>query len=193
MAINYYKELYWEDKPESHDLNSEITYPPINEEMRNSFQISPTQKDIKEALFSIGSLKVLGENGYPDFFFKKNWSMIQESLCEYIGKVWRNPKEIAEINQILIVLIPKSKHPEFISHFRPIALCNVVYKCISKILVSKLKPILHNRITPTQSSFVLERVIHDNIIIAMMMLSMKKMKGRKQFMAVKIDFEKAYD
>nr|XP_025632945.1 uncharacterized protein LOC112727420 [Arachis hypogaea] len=72
MAINYYKELYWEDKPESHDLNLEIIYPPINEEMRNSFQIPPTQKDIKEALFSIGSLKALGEDGYPAFFFKEN-------------------------------------------------------------------------------------------------------------------------
>ncbi|XP_025702516.1 uncharacterized protein [Arachis hypogaea] len=62
------------------------------------------------------------------------------------------------------------------------------------IIVNRLKPALKDRISPFQSSFVPGRIIHDNILIAKELThTMKKMKGRKGFMAIKFDFEKAYD
>jgi hypothetical protein len=57
-----------------------------------------------------------------------------------------------EVNDTAIVLIPKISEPEHLKDFRPISLCNVIYKVIAKCLVNRLRPLLHDIIEPTQSA-----------------------------------------
>jgi hypothetical protein len=119
---------------------------------------------------------------------------VANSLFQFVNQVWVNPSLISFINNTLIVMIPKVDKPEFVSQFRPISLCNVVYKIISKVIVRRIKPFLNDVISPYQSSFILGRSIHHNIIVAHEMVhSMSRMKGKKMFMSIKIDLEKAYD
>jgi hypothetical protein len=58
------------------------------------------------------------------------------------------------INDTSLVLIPKGKNPMDLLEFRPISLCNTVYKIISKCLANKLRPILDEIISETQSAFI---------------------------------------
>jgi hypothetical protein len=70
------------------------------------------------------------------------------------------------LNRMNIALIPKIKNPVSITDFRPISLCNVIYKMISRMLANILKRILPHIISPTQSAFIPRRLINDNVLAA---------------------------
>lgn len=69
-----------------------------------------------------------------------------------------------------------------------------MYKVIIKVVIDRLKSIMPKVVLPNQVSFIPRRYITDNIIIAQEIAhSMKNKKGKKSWMALKIDLEKAYD
>lgn len=80
------------------------------------------------------------------------------------------------------------------AQFHPISLCCTLYKVLSKIIVARLRPLMSTLISPNQVSFVPGRQITDNILVAQeLMHKFKNSKGRKGFIAWKVDLSKAYD
>ena len=81
------------------------------------------------------------------------------------------------------------------SEFRPISLCNVIYKIISKVLANRLKQVLPDIFAPTQSAFVLGRLITDNVLVAYETIHTMhvRKKGKKGTMTLKLDISKAYN
>lgn len=98
-------------------------------------------------------------------------------------------------NDTAIVLIPKIKHPEKLKDYRPISLCNVIYKIVSKCLVNKLRPCLEEIISVNQSAFVPGRLITDNALIAFECIHdiQQDNTDMSKFCAFKLDLAKAYD
>lgn len=99
------------------------------------------------------------------------------------------------LNDTIIVLIPKVKCPEQLKQLRPIRLCTVLYKLISKVIANRLKIILPDLISPSQSAFVPERMITDNVLLAYELTYHLKNKrqGAVGVAAIKLDICKAYD
>ena len=94
-----------------------------------------------------------------------------------------------KVNSYFIVLIPKSQNPTSFNHYKPIGLCNVVYKVISKLLVFRLMKILHKLISPTQATFILGRWIAENhIVVQEMLYGFKTRKIKFGLMADKTRF-----
>ena len=102
---------------------------------------------------------------------------------------------LKSINHTFITLIPKVNNPERVSNFQPISLCNMIYKIVSKVIANRLEPMLHSIISDTQSAFIANRLITDNILIAFESLHHMKNNciGKKGFIALKLDMSKAYD
>ncbi|CAM8889513.1 unnamed protein product [Rhodiola kirilowii] len=98
-------------------------------------------------------------------------------------------------NKTLITLIPKVKDPKAISEYRPISLCNVGAKIVTKVLANRLKPILPAIISDNQGAFVSGKIISDNIVAAQELIHYINTRGRQRngYFALKLDISKAYD
>uniref|UniRef100_A0A803QPF5 Reverse transcriptase domain-containing protein n=1 Tax=Cannabis sativa TaxID=3483 RepID=A0A803QPF5_CANSA len=87
------------------------------------------------------------------------------------------------------------KNPSSMTDLKPISLCNVLYKIISKVLANHLKEVLPQLISTNQSTFVHGRLITDNIMISyeVMHYLKRKSRGKEGFMTLSLDFSEAYD
>ena len=150
---------------------------------------------IVQAIHSMHPTKASGLDGMPTIFYQKYWDIISDNVSKTIHNIINSNAPMADLNKMNIALIPKIKNPTKMSDLRPISLCNVSYKIISKMLVNRLKPILSTIILENQSVFVSGRLINDNVLVTFeIMHYLKKRKGGKDsYMAVKLDMSKAYN
>ena len=92
-------------------------------------------------------LKAPGPDGFPGRFFQRNWGLLKEDIIRVVKQYFITGLMPEGVNDTTIVLIPKVKNPQSIKEFRPISLCNVIYKIILKCLVNKLRPPLDGMIS----------------------------------------------
>ena len=120
--------------------------------------------------------------------------MIKEDLVKEVLEAIITGKIPEGWNSTTIVLIPKVVAPTNITQFRPISLCSVVYKVISKMVCACLNVILPDAINSTWSAFVPGRIITNNVLVAYECVhAIRHRKRRKPLCAVKLDMIKAYD
>ncbi|GJZ70110.1 RNA-directed DNA polymerase, eukaryota, reverse transcriptase zinc-binding domain protein, partial [Tanacetum coccineum] len=147
----------------------------------------------KEAMFGIGDDKAPGPDGFTSKFFKKSWKTTGKDVCEAVREFFKTNKLLGEVNATLITLVPKIHNPNKVSDYRPIACCNVIYKCISKIITNRITGCLDKLISINQSAFVPGRIIQDNLLITQELLKGYNKKSGPARCALKIDIAKAYD
>uniref|UniRef100_A0A803NKB3 Reverse transcriptase domain-containing protein n=1 Tax=Cannabis sativa TaxID=3483 RepID=A0A803NKB3_CANSA len=192
--LDYFKGIFTESVT-CPDYNcSQLFHEQIPQDELEALVCSPSSDEIKKTLFAMNSHKAPGPDGMSVLFYKHYWESIGADFCDAIQDFFVSGRMHRWINATNIVLIPKVQNPKRTNHFRPISLCNVVYKVIAKIIANRLKPILPSIICPTQAAFVPGRNIHDNnVIIQEIIHSFNRKKGKEGFFAIKIDLVKAYD
>ncbi|WOL13849.1 ribonuclease H protein [Canna indica] len=155
---------------------------------------SISMEEIWTALSSMGRGKIPGKDGFIVEFFLHNWEVIKEKIRLEINSFQEKSKLPHGWSDTILVLIPKKENAKRIGEFRPIALCNVFYKMVAKILANRIRPLLSKIISPEQSAFVPGRSIQDNImIVAELIDSFYYSKGKKPYLMLKLDLQKAYD
>lgn len=120
----------------------------------NSLIALMTDMEIENALHQMHPTKSPGLDGFNVGFFQFHWETVGGVVLGMVKSFFQSGRLLRELNHTNIVLIPKGDKPRKITQFRPISLCNVVYKIISKVLTNRLKKVVSKVISPNQSAFV---------------------------------------
>jgi hypothetical protein len=193
MTTGFYKNLYRSEGTQNlEDVLGTVLVkvtPAMNDGLLKPFE----EKEVKEALFQMFSTKAPGPDGFPTHFFQRHWEVCGSEVTSVVLRILRGEDDPSVINKTFIVLIPKVANPEELGQFRPISLCNVLYKIASKVAANRLKVILPQIISEEQSAFVPGRLITDNIISVFECLHFMKRKRAKNLRccALKLDMKKS--
>jgi len=153
---------------------------PVNEE-----EVSEVIKEMKNG-------KAPSLDGFNVDFFKGWWGIVKKDILDVVENSRKNRTVLKAFNTLFISLIPKQDDSMTLDRFKPIELCNVVYKIISKIIANRLKPLLPTLVSEEQTGYVEGRQILNNIIQAHEVVH-SIISNRQAGMIMQLDLEKAYD
>lgn len=154
LATSFYRTLYMSEGTENMETVLSTVPIKVSADMNNQLLAEIKTSEIKDALFQMFPTKAPGPDGYPAHFFQRHWNLCGEEVTSVVMRVLRGEDNPASINNTFIVLIPKVRNPVELGQFRPISLCNVIYKIASKVLANRLKLLLPEIVSEEQSAFV---------------------------------------
>ncbi|GAU49881.1 hypothetical protein TSUD_408200 [Trifolium subterraneum] len=194
VAKSYFDTLF-KPRDGGHDPFLNLIQPRVTDD-DNFFLTGPlTKVEIQQALFQMHLDKSPGPDGFNPAFYWSFWEHCSDDIFSAASTWLERGYFPTSLNETNICLIPKCDNPTSMKDLRPISLCNVLYKMISKVLANRLKCCLDKCVSQEQSAFVEGRSILDNALIATEVVNALKRKnqGRRGELALKIDISKAYD
>lgn len=150
VIIDYFQNLFTSKSGMENQKRAIINLalqPVITDEVNQGLIKDPSPVEIKEALFAIHPDKAPGPDGFSASFFQTNWEVVGSDIVKEVQAFFVSGTLPRSSNDTHIRLIPKVSGPKRVADYRPIALCNVCYKVISKLLSRRLQPILNGIIS----------------------------------------------
>eukprot|EP00253_Pinus_taeda_P028357 PITA_28357 len=192
-TYRHYKSLLSAD-PQPHDNEEFLSLieNKISESQNRELDQEVTKEEIKWSVFSMQQDKAPGQDGFTVAFYRNHWETIKKDLIRMVKNVFLKYKMGNNIESSHLALIPKDSNPQSFDRFRPISLCNVSYKIITKILANRLKNLLPSLISENQGGFVPSRQITDNVILIQEAIH-SSISRKERGMIIKLDMENAFD
>lgn len=194
LAQQYFQSLYSTEGASQIGYRVPGSFPHLPSHHVSALKRAITKEEVKASLFEMHPLKSPGPDGLHALFFQSQWNVVGGSIFREMQRIFEGGDINPSFNRTLIALIPKVDQPQTIKEFRPISLCTTMYKLVTKIIAGRLKEAMPFLALPQQTSFIKGRSITDNIIIAQEVIHTMRLKqGKKGYMAIKVDLEKAFD
>ena len=111
-------------------------------------------QEVEEVVHQMALGKAPGLQGFTSNFFHHFWDLIKEEVLDIVEEYRSKRGVLKAFNATFLNLIPKEAREDSPDKFRPITLCNVIYKIISNVIVNYLKPLLLSLIIPEQLGFM---------------------------------------
>ncbi|KAL5824726.1 hypothetical protein ACOSQ3_020789 [Xanthoceras sorbifolium] len=92
-----------------------------------------TGEEVRLVVFQMYPTKAPRVDGMPALFNKKIWDTIGYNVTVACLKYLNEGAVLDKINHTLITLIPKVTTAQRVSNFRPISLCNIIYKSVARL------------------------------------------------------------
>jgi len=113
-----------------------------------------TKEEVEEVVNRMVKNKAPGPDGFTIEFYQAAWSFMGNDLLDLVEESRCTKHMHQGLNATFLALIPNTGNLDEPQGFRPISLCNVVYKILATIMVNRLEPILPDLIAQEQTSFV---------------------------------------
>lgn len=194
VAGDYFKQLFGHGEV-SRGARMDIFETVISEEQNSKLVDEFTFEEFSEAIKQMNLDKSAGPDGLNPAFYQHFWHPLGKEVFQSCKKYLEELTFPVDRDDTIIVLIPKKANADSMKNLRPIALCNVLYKIIAKVLSNRVRVLLPDIITKNQFAFVPGRSIPDNVLLAFELLHYMKQKkrGGEGEVALKLDVSKAYD
>ena len=99
-------------------------------------------------------------------FFQHFFDLMGDTITNVVEESRVSGFNHDALKTTFLALIPKQDSPSSFNDFRPISLCNCIYKFIAKMIANRMKPILSKSISKEQFGFLDGRQIHEAIGVA---------------------------
>ncbi|WVZ83725.1 hypothetical protein U9M48_030845, partial [Paspalum notatum var. saurae] len=177
--------------PQDQNAESLQGVEPLNDAYTDS---TPSTQEIWDIVKNMRNDAAPGPDGFNAAFYKVAWPWIAQDVTRLIVDFYSTGELPQILNRTYITLIPKGTNATSPQNFRPISLCNVIYKIISSSLAKRIKNHQPSYIHASQAAFILGRHIISNIILAQEITHSFSLNTWNQhaFM-LKIDLAKAFD
>jgi hypothetical protein len=192
--INYYQDLLTETREDKTTTIQRVTrhIPSLVTSEQNTALTWPiTQEEVDQAIKAMPPGKSPGLDGFTTDFFHHCWDLVREEVWEVVEESRASGLVLSSLNATFLTLILKEEWVTNPKKCRPIALCNVIYKIIMKVVANRLKPILTHVISKEQSGYVEGRQIMDSVILAHEVIHSLK-TSRTTGMLIKLDLSKDF-
>jgi hypothetical protein len=161
--VNYFRHIFHSNRTNYGRPFLSTSLPQSPEDFTYSI---PDKQEIWKILKGMRRNASPGPDGFNVTFYLSAWKWIGDDVAAVIQNFYQSGIIPHHLNETNIALIPKRLVCNLPTDFRPISLCNVIYKIISKSLANRLKDHLLDYIHPSQHAFIKGRRISNNIIIA---------------------------
>lgn len=153
------------------------------------------EEEVKNDVFAMHLDKSPGIDGLNPGFYQAYWEIVGGDVTEFCIRFFETGELPDDVNRTLVCLIPKVKHPKKVVDLRPISLCNVLMRILSKVMANRIKPTLNALVSEKQSAFIEGRLLTDNALIAYEInhYIQRKTQGKMGVAGLKVDISKAYD
>ena len=121
----------------------------VIEEMKVDLAKPYTVEEVDYAIKEMTPLKAPEPDGMPPLFYQTYWIDVGMDVSQVVLSSLNNGSLLKSVNHTFIILIPKVKNPKRLTEFRPISLCNMIYRIVSKVIANCLKPILNSIVSKT--------------------------------------------
>lgn len=192
LAVDYFKSVLGTEA-QTTPLDPEVSLPQLSNEQKASLVETFQPDEVLQTLKRMAKNKSPGPDGFSPEFYIAAWSIVGVEVTRAIIYFFESLHLPRVINSVAITLVPKSANASSLSHYRPISCCNTLYKCITKLLASRLKNIMPSIISQNQSAFVPHRSIGDNILLAQSLCRDYHKEVGAPRCAIKLDIHKAFD
>lgn len=108
-VMAFFKSLFTNEDSVHSTLSTQAGFPPLPDHVLEPLSRTPDAQEVKQAIFSMGSLKAPGVDGFPPLFYHEHWDTVGPSLTRFVQDAFTSPIYLDEANKTLIVLIPKRK------------------------------------------------------------------------------------
>lgn len=197
MVTQYYLNLLGTSTPNLSPMtveNIQQIHPfRCSEDLGRKLAMPPSPEEIKAVVFALPKNKAPGPDGFTAEFFTTSWDLVGQDVISAVRDFFVNPSMLRQVNSTVISLIPKIPGADRLSDFRPISLCNTVYKIISKIIGKRLKLLTPLAVQRNQVGFVKGRLLCENVLLASELVSNFHKRGQVSRGCLQVDITKAYD